>query len=269
MIRGAIVNTPLGMLAQNLRDRWALYRAIGNSLETLGTLANDSLARHLLERLCLDGRVFIDVGAHIGSVIDGVRRHSRPERIIAIEAIPAKAEALRRRFPDVTVHCTAVGDMSGEISFFIDEKRTGYSSLDPALGNRTASVREIVVPINTLDGIAAHGNVDMIKIDVEGAELGVLRGAEAMVAASRPTVMFESGSDEMKAFPKTALWEWLDSHDYCVVQPNRVAHNDAGMTCETFLESHLYPRRTTNYFGIARERRNEVRDRARHILKLR
>ena len=269
MIKGAIVNTPLGMLAQNLRDRLALHRAVGNSLETLGTMANDSLARHLLERLCLDGRVFIDVGAHIGSVIDGVRRYSRPEHIIAIEAIPAKAAALRRRFPDVSVHCTAVGDVSGETSFFIDEKRTGYSSLDPSLGGRAPSVREIVVPIEPLDSLTPHGNIDLIKIDVEGAELGVMRGAEAIVAASRPTVMFESGADEMQAFPKTALWEWFDARDYCVVQPNRVAHYDDGMGSETFLESHLYPRRTTNYFGIARERRDEVRSRARHILGLR
>lgn len=269
MITGAIVNTPLGMLAQGLRDRLSLYCAVGGSLESLGTMANDSIARHLLERLCADGLTFLDVGAHIGSVIDGVRRKSRPGQIVAFEAIPAKVDALRRRFPQTVVHSTAVGDASGEISFFIDEKRSGYSSLDPVLASRSPSVREITVPISTLDSLVPPTGVDLIKIDVEGAELGVLRGAEAIFAASRPTVMFESGAEEMEPFPKAAMWDWFDTHDYCVVQPNRLAHNDDGMGRETFLESHLYPRRTTNYFGVARERRQEMRDRARRILGLR
>lgn len=266
MVKSAFVNTALGHLAQGMRDRIGLYRAAGASREALGTLSNDSLARTLLERLCADGATFIDVGAHIGSVIDGVRRQSKPSAIVAIEAIPAKAEALRARFPNVTIHSTAAGDSQGDVSFFIDERRSGYSSLDAGLNNRASSVREIVVPINRLDTLVQATNVDLIKIDVEGAELGVLRGAEAIIGASRPTIMFESGADEMEAFPKSALWNWLDAHDYCVLVPNRVAHNDPGMSREVFLEAHLYPRRTTNYFAVARERRTEIRDRARRLL---
>jgi len=266
MLKAAIVNTALGHLAQGVRDRMGLYSAISMAPEVLGTLSNDSIARILLERLCSDGAMFVDVGAHIGSVIDGVRRHSKPSAIVAIEAIPAKAEALRKRFPNVTVHCTAVGDTEGHVSFFVDSSRSGYSSLDPQLKNRSSAVTEIIVPIHRLEALVPAANVDLIKIDVEGAELGVLRGSETIISASRPTVMFESGADEMKCFPKSALWDWIDDHDYCAVVPNRVAHNDPGMTREVFLEAHLHPRRTTNYFAIARERRREIRDRARALL---
>jgi FkbM family methyltransferase len=268
MFKQAIVNTSLGFFAQNLRDRLSLHRSVERARERLGEHANDSLARKLLERICAPGRVFIDVGSHIGSVIDGVRRSSRPAHIISIEAIPAKAEALQRRFPEITVHCCAAGDAETEAEFFVDDLRPGFSSLNPAISKREKGVRRIVVPVRRLDSVAADQPVDVIKIDVEGAELGVLRGAEAVVAAHRPTIMFESGAEEMAGFPKRELWEWCDAHDYCVLVPNRVAHQDDGMSLDVFMEAHLYPRRTTNYFAVARERRTEIRSRARVALGL-
>lgn len=266
-MKAALVKTPLGLLAHSVRDRLALLRAAGGSPERLGALANDLLARQLLERLCRDGGRFIDVGAHIGSVISGVARFSRPAEIVAIEAIPEKAARLRKAFPRVTLHCCAVGDAEGETIFFVADRQSGYSSLDPGLASRQGGVREIRVPIHRLDGLIDPAGIDLVKIDVEGAELGVLRGAEAIVATSRPTIMFESGAEEMAGFPRRELWAWLDAHDYAVVTPARVAHDDAGLDEKGFAEAHLYPPRTTNYFAIARERRQEVRMRARAVLR--
>lgn len=265
-MKAALLKTPLGPLAQAVRDRIALLRAAGSTPETLGAMANDVLARRLLERLCRDGGRFVDVGAHIGSVISGVRQNSRPSEIIAIEAIPEKAARLRKRFPGVTIHCCAVGDKEGQISFFIADKQSGYSSLDGELARRQGNVREINVPIHRLDTLLTPEGIDLVKIDVEGAELGVLRGAEVIVARARPTIMFESGAEEMAGFSKSAMWGWLDARDYAVVTPSRVAHVDGGLDDRGFAEAHLYPPRTTNYFAIARERRDEVRVRARAVL---
>lgn len=261
-----IVGSKLGSIGQSLRDRLELYRAAGATAERLGTIANDQLARTLLERLCSPGEIFIDVGAHIGSVIDGVKRNSKPSEIHAIEAIPYKVEALRRNFPFAKIHECAVGEIEGETSFFIDTQRTGYSSLD---GSRLdGKAVEITVPIRRLDSLVPATGIGVIKIDVEGAELGVLRGAEATVAGSPPTIMFESGAGAMAAYPKEALWQWLDDHDYAVLVPNRVAHLDPGLALEGFVESHLYPRRTTNYFAVPREKREAVRARARMVTNL-
>lgn len=261
-----VVDSKLGSIGQSLRDRIELYRAAGATAERLGTVANDQLARTLLERLCLPGEIFVDVGAHIGPVIDGVKRHSAPSEIHAIEAIPHKVEALRRNFPFARIHACAVGDIEGETPFFIDTQRSGYSSLDGSRLNDKAV--EITVPIRRLDSLLPTIGVGVIKIDVEGAELGVLRGAEAIVAGSRPVIMFESGAGAMAAYPKEALWQWLEDHDYAILVPNRVAHLDPGLTLEGFVESHLYPRRTTNYFAVPREKRDAVRARARAVTNL-
>lgn len=258
----AIVNTWLGSVAHSFRDKVQLHRAIRSSPERLPGLSNDYLARFLLERLCPAERNFIDVGAHIGSVINGVRRHSRPLKIMAIEAVPEKADALRRKFPAAEIHSCAVGDHEGTVSFFVDLLRPGYSSLERGV-NR--SVKEITVPLRRLDSLVSPADVGVIKIDVEGAELGVLNGATEIVRVSRPVIMFESGPEKDDA-DIAALWHWFDNVDYTVFVPVRLAHHGNGLSAEGFLESHLYPRRANNYYGVPRERRDEVRLAARAAL---
>ncbi len=268
MLKGLLVNTKLGQVGLNLRESWGLHKAAAKDLEKVGMISNDMLARILLDRLCEDGRIFVDVGAHIGSVIGGAARNSKPSRIIAIEAIPEKAQALRERFPKAEILETAVSDHDDEVDFTIDLARPGYSSLDPKLQGRTSASRVIRVKMTTLDAIVPHEGIDIIKIDVEGAELGVLRGAEALVAKSRPVFMFESAPNEMAGFPMDELWQWFEDHDYEVALPMRVAHRAPGLSLATFIDAHEYPRVSTNYFGIPRERRDQVRLRARTVLNM-
>jgi FkbM family methyltransferase len=246
-----IVGTRLGHAAKRIRGAVEIATA---SHEMLGTLANDYLAEYLVTRLSQTH--FVDVGAHIGSIIAQVRRHC-PSRITAIEPISAKAKHLRNRFAGVTVIECALSDTEGEAAFFINPAASGYSSL-----NSGAGTVEISVPLKRLDGLVS--DPDVIKIDVEGAELGVLRGSEGI--GSRPLIMFESAPADVLGYTKPDLWQWFEDHDYAVFLPNRLAHAAPPMTLELFLDAHHYPRRATNYFGVPREKVIEVRDRARRIL---
>ena len=260
LLRTWIVRNRLGELAQTARAAFSLHRAIHTRLESLGTEANDELARWLLERMCPPGGTFLDVGAHIGSVLAGVRRHSRPARLIAIEAMPDKVANLRRRFPEVEIHEFAVGAERGQASFFVDLAQSGYSSLT---ARTDGSAREIRVEVKPLDEALAGVTVDVVKIDVEGAELAALRGATGLIAAGRPLVMFESATLTLDA---AAMWAWFDERDYDILLPNRLAHLGQALSREGFEEAHVYPRRTMNYFASPRERRAEFRDRARVLL---
>ena len=80
--------------------------------------------------------------------------------------------------------------------------------------------------------------------------------------------MFESPliSNNSLGYTKENLWQYLDKLNYLIVIPNRVAHNDEGLSLDCFIDSHIYPRRTTNYFAIPKERRGEIRDYARKII---
>ncbi len=264
-----LLTTFAGRIVLGLRDKIEIVVTALRNPEAVGTMANDQFSTQLITQLCAPGKTFIDVGAHIGSVISLVQRHDASVKIVAVEAIPSKVAALKEKFSDVVLHECAVGEAEGEAKFFINLKQSGYSSLiKPSGGGESSDIQEITVPIKRLDGLVDADDVDAIKIDVEGFELGVLRGSDKILAGSRPVIMFESGpvdNDEPAPYTKAELWQCLESHDYMVVIPHRVAHEDDGLTEEGFLDSHLYPRRTTNYFAIPRERRVEIRDRARKI----
>jgi FkbM family methyltransferase len=271
-----VLGSAIGRLLMSGRDALDLVRAALRTPESVGTIANDQLATLLVTRLPLSGKVFIDVGAHIGSIITAVMQRDASIRVIAVEAIPDKAQRLRRKFPHVPVHACAVGDAEGEVSFFIHTRQSGYSSLGrPAPGDgsgdgRDEAIQEIRVPIRRLDDLVAPEGIDVIKIDVEGAELGVLLGSRRLIAASRPVIMFESGPGDADGlgFSKSGMWQFFADEGYTLHVPNRVPHNDEGLSLEGFVESHTYPRRTTNYFAIPTERRVEIRDRARALLNI-
>ncbi len=267
-LKQILVGTAPGRLVMALRDRIERLRATAGIGEEAGMLANDRLALILATRLARPGTGFVDVGAHIGSVLAEAARLPGVA-LFAVEAMPDKAASLRRRFPQAQIFECAASEAEGETRFFVDVARSGYSSL--AAGHRKgAEIREIQVVMRRLDDLIADMPIDVIKIDVEGAELGVLRGAEALVAASRPTIMFESGPEPALGLGYTieGLWDWFEAQDYAVLVPNRVAHHDAGLGRDGFVEAHLYPRRTTNYLAVARERRDEARARARAVLGL-
>lgn len=261
------LNSFIGNFALAARDRFNLLHMALSRPESIGTLADNQLATLLIARICQSDKTFVDVGAHIGSVISKVLQHDKGIKIIAIEAVPKKAADLRRKFRNAEVVECAVGNAEGEVSFFVNKAKSGYSSLiRPADADET--IQEITVPIKKLDDILPSDGVDAIKIDVEGAELDVIRGSEKILSGSRPTVMFESSpiNDDNLERTKEALWQQFSKHGYLILVPNRVAHNDNGLSLEGFLESHIYPRRTTNYFAIPKERRVEIRDRARRII---
>jgi FkbM family methyltransferase len=261
-----LLGNRIGEFAMFARRRVELLRAAIFQPEAVGTLANDQLAGLLVASICDGRKTFLDVGAHIGSVMSAVRLHNRSVRMIGVEAMPDKADNLRRKFPDAIIHGCAVAESSGDTVFYIDMRRTGYSSLIRPVGN-PKGVREIVVPVKRLDDIIPDSDIDVVKMDIEGAELGALRGATGLLSRNSPVVMFESGPQKLGSrFGKNDLFRYFQQKDYVIIVPNRLAHNGCGLTEEGFLEGHLYPRRATNYFAIPMCRRKEIRNRARRIL---
>jgi len=260
----------LGRALGRVRELRELLHAARTNPEQLGLLAQEVIARSLLARICEPDHAFLDVGAHVGSVIADVRHHQPGLTVNAIEADPEKAEGLARRFPSVDVHQCAAGDHEGVVTFFIDKLRPGYSSLAEA-GRDRQDLKEVSVPMHRVDDlVSAATDVGVIKLDVEGSELAVLRGADYLVSRCRPVVQFESGPDSGAVLGLCAedLFKYFAAREYQVLVPNRVAHDGPALELQGFLEAHHYPRRTLNYYAVPAERRVDVRDRARRILRI-
>jgi hypothetical protein len=111
-----LLGNPVGRAALSLRDKLDLLRGSNFSVESVGTIANDQLATTLITKICGPHKTFVDVGAHIGSMIAQVRHSDSTIKIVAIEAVPEKIQSLRKKFSFVDLHGCAAGETPSALS---------------------------------------------------------------------------------------------------------------------------------------------------------
>jgi FkbM family methyltransferase len=155
------------------------------------------------ETLCLEqrlkpGDVFIDIGANAGyfSLIASKLVGSEG-KVIAFEPNPSLARALqlnlvRSEADNVSVEQAACSNSDQPVSLYISpSSNSGKTSLFPT---NAKSATHVIVPTTPLDAFAKKfslDRIDMVKIDVEGAELLVLEGMEECLRRFRPQVILE------------------------------------------------------------------------------
>lgn len=159
-------------------------------------ILRDDHATHVLVAALLGPESnFIDVGAHAGEVLEIACRVAPHGHHIAYEPLPEFHGRLVARFPGCDVRQAALADATGSAAFTYVVDRPAVSGLraraDLAGGGPT---RRIEVRTERLDDVLPEGYVPrLLKIDVEGAELQVLRGAEETLRRHRPFVLLEHG----------------------------------------------------------------------------
>ncbi|CDO90579.1 methyltransferase [Mycobacterium triplex] len=165
------------------------YRA----LQRLGQSRPDV---QLAASLCDPNRVSLDIGADVGEFTVAMLATSRA--VIAFEPRPAQARALASMFDavgaEVRVEAVALSDKPGVMTMRVVESEPGRSTIDTdnSLGDVAGGeIQSIDVPVKRLDDLHLD-DVGLIKIDVEGHELAVLRGAADTLTRNRPAVVVEA-----------------------------------------------------------------------------
>jgi FkbM family methyltransferase len=139
----------------------------------------------LLHATVQPGTIAVDVGANVGFHTVALSRLVGPSgHVHAFEPLPETLELLRANIwrhecTNVTVHATAVTDRAATAAIQVD--REGRSGAHLVADGEDAAV---VVPTVTLDGVLEGVRVGVLKVDVEGGEPLVLRGARQLVAAA-------------------------------------------------------------------------------------
>lgn len=160
----------------------------------------------ILPMLLRRNSVCVDIGANKGEILEIILRLCPNARHHAVEPLPHMAQGLRDKFPNVTIHELALSDQNGEAVFHHVLDDDAYSGLKPTdYGNhKNSQVQKIPVKLRRLDEvIPADVNVEFIKIDVEGAELQVLKGAEGLLRRSKPTIIFEFQQERAPSYGTT------------------------------------------------------------------
>ena len=153
----------------------------------------DRLTAKVIRRVLRGGGRAVDVGAHDGLLLQWIVRAAPHHEHIAVEPLPAYAARLRERFPNVRVFEGALSDHEGTATFGYVPNRPAVSSLAPRTSVRDDDVVQLEVQLTTLDALVGDAPVRLIKIDVEGAEHGVLVGGADTIRRDRPVIAFEHG----------------------------------------------------------------------------
>jgi FkbM family methyltransferase len=146
----------------------------------------------ILGRLCRQDLAAVDIGANYGVYSWYLRKHAC--RVVAFEPQPEMAGFLKAALgPSLRVEPAALSDSIGIAQMRIPRARhlDGCATIEEENTLSDQDVLEISVPVRRLDSYD-FGQIGFIKIDVEGHELKVLKGAEAILGRDRPNLLIEA-----------------------------------------------------------------------------
>ncbi len=168
--------------------------------------------------------VFVDVGANIGyftCLVASRIGRAGTGKVVAIEANPRVYSILKRNISinwsmsDIATHCCGASAEQGTATLFVPKSGAANASL--AAPPEDAESTNVAVEVKTepVDRLIPKGTVvDLMKIDVEGFELSVLRGAAETIRSSRSiTVIIEWSLSQMRraGFAPAAFFEFCRS----------------------------------------------------------
>lgn len=179
-----VLDTRYGKLIASRNDRY-----LGRSLFEYGEFSEGEV--ELFRKFVTKDSVVCDVGANIGAHTLAFSRLAKS--VFAFEPVPLMFNALAgmialNDLENVTCMQAGISDTDGVMSYMAlvtdSENNFGAATLSPFDGDRPVQVLPLEIPC------------DFLKIDVEGMEVEVLRGAAAMIKECRPIIYVEADRPE-------------------------------------------------------------------------
>lgn len=247
-IKSLFVRSPLEGVAKNIQWMLSARNRI-NHPEMSEIYQEERLLPVVLDRLLTQSSNVLDVGCHIGSFLSMVSRKCPDGRHTAIEASPVKAARLARKFPSVRIEAVAVSDREGSAIFEENLRNPGFSRL--ANGHSSNDPVELYeVRLTTLDSLDL-GKIDLMKIDIEGAEMSALKGGKTILAANRPKIIFECGTAYEAGLDRFALYDhFTEEMDYQVFSFSDFLYDKGPLGRDEFRKCGIYPFRAFNFIAL-------------------
>ena len=189
----------------------------------------EAITRLIVGELALfNAPTMLDIGAHIGFMILNVVASVPDTRIFAFEPGPRQFSLLERTIranglqERVTLYNQAVSRETGMVPFACQQKFpvADYSMGDGLLNTqRWGKAKTIQVRAQRLDDwwrMCGEPEINVMKIDAEGAELWILEGAIACLSCCRPLIVLELQPENLRAYPYDAkdVAIWLSDNGF-------------------------------------------------------
>ena len=214
----------------------------------------DMLTKKIIKNLATDANC-IDVGCFKGEILDLIQNAAPKGQHHGIEPIPKQYEFLKSKYASKTncnIHNIAASDKTGESTFNYVTSNPSYSGLIKRDYDKPNEVdTKIQVKTDLLDNVIPKDLViDLIKIDVEGAELQVLLGASEIVEKYKPLVVFEHGLGASEHYGTTPelVFEYFSSKSM------RISNLKSFINKKPHLSLHDFSRQYNekiNYYFVA------------------
>jgi len=198
-------------------------------LDITSNMKYERLTEKIIERCVTNSTICVDIGCHKGEVLDLFIKQAPNIQHYGFEPIPELYNYIFQRYGERSkLFNIALSDETCETTFNYVRNAPAFSGLrqrDYAISNPEIDI--INVKLDKLDNIIPQRDrIGFIKIDVEGAEFSVLKGAEFTIDRCKPYILFEFGlggsdyydttpSDIFEYFSKknmgiSLLKDWLD-----------------------------------------------------------
>lgn len=202
----------------------------------------EALLRKLVFQLLQNGgldpkRSIVDIGCWLGdnAIVWAMRLGEHGGRVIAIDPSRRNLDfvgklARLNQCDNLELVEAVCADRTGrEVAF--DGHITHAAFRDKQAGDGSV---HLTTTLDEIVGTARHGDISLLHVDVEGFEEQVIRGAEAILAASRPVVIFEQHISSENHLPLTV---YLQGHGYAVFMINEVLPA-CRLDCRNFMAIH-------------------------------
>ncbi len=216
----------------------------------------------VLQALSPDG-IFLDVGANIGLFSLYVARLFPGASIHAFEPLPLHVKRLNRSIAqsgikNVKVHEKCLGASKSYLELYLHTNNSGgHSTRKDQIDDheRGTSIQVEVVDLDSFLTSRDRSKVDVIKIDVQGAEWSVLQGAQKTLMESRPVLLMEMDNAELRGGDSSlGKLHQLGLSDYFVKRAGETSWRNSkelpGMAAEDLQRG----RKQTNYCFKAQEK---------------
>ncbi len=181
---------------------------------------------HFARNLLSSGDIFIDIGAHIGiHSLYASKEVGEEGRVYSFEPTPETFGRLNEnvslnRISNIYPVNKALGDKNDNVEFFISGN--GYDAWNGLTNSPGKGLNEVIrTDVITIDDFLQNENIDqknirLIKIDVEGFELAVLKGAEFLLRTYSPFLMIEFSDENAQnaGFTCKMVYDYMKSLDY-------------------------------------------------------
>ena len=210
-------------------------------LDLTKNLKYDRLTYKVINQVVKKDSICIDIGCHKGEILDKILKNAPNQKHYAFEPIPSLYKQLKEKYKETTiVFPYALSDNEGEVRFNHVKNAPEYSGIlqRTYFGLKEPDIEKVIVETMKLDSLVpANSKIDFIKIDVEGGEFPVLRGAQRVLKESKPVVVFECGlgGSEFYGTKPEALFDYLDKEiNLKVSLLDRWIQNEPPLTKEEF-----------------------------------